>query len=120
MSSRSDAQHRLAPRQWDRYGHVRELSLIYEGHSEVISVRPPDISPHGMFINTATHFPEGSVLRVRFRLTRSNFEVDARCEVRYCLPGVGIGIEFLEIPAEAVRAIEREIGVTSGRRSVRA
>ena len=98
-----------APRQWERYPHLRELSLIYEGRSENIPVRPPDISPRGMFINTASHFPEGAVMKLKFRLTRTNVEVCARCEVRFCLSGVGIGVEFLEVPADVARAIEEEL-----------
>jgi hypothetical protein len=90
---------------------IQELSVVYEGHEENILVRWPDISPHGMFINTPHHFPEGAVLQLRFRLPRSDFEVNARCEVRYYLPGVGVGVEFVQIPPETMDAIEREIGV---------
>jgi hypothetical protein len=62
-----------------------------------------------MFINTSRAFPEGAVLNVRFRLALSNAEIRARAEVRYCLAGVGVGVEFVEISPEAVEAIEREI-----------
>ena len=62
-----------------------------------------------MFIQTTRRFPEGAVLKIRFRLARSLYEVTARGEVRYCLPGVGIGIEFVEISAEARRAIKEEL-----------
>jgi hypothetical protein len=97
-------------RQEARYNaYVRSLSVTYEGSVEDITLRAPDISPKGMFINTPNHLPEGAVLKVSFQLPRSNFEVLARCEVRYCLPGVGIGVEFIEISPEAQRAIEDEI-----------
>jgi hypothetical protein len=97
-------------RQEARYNaYVRSLAVTYEGSTEDITLRAPDISPNGMFINTPNHLPEGAVLRVSFRLPHSNFEVLARCEVRYCLPGVGIGVEFIEISKEAQRAIEEEI-----------
>lgn len=92
-----------------RLQQLRELSMRYEGSCETISLRPPDISPHGMFINTSTHFPEGAIVNLRFRLTRSNVEVQTRGEVRYCLPGVGIGVEFVGIRPEAMRAIEKEV-----------
>jgi hypothetical protein len=62
-----------------------------------------------MFIQTGRHFPEGAVLKVRFRLVRSRYEVHARAEVRYCLPGVGIGVEFVDISAEDRLAIENEL-----------
>jgi hypothetical protein len=62
-----------------------------------------------MFINTPNEFPEGAILKLRFRLSRTDVLVRTRCEVRYCLKGVGIGVEFVEAPPEATRAIEKEI-----------
>jgi len=96
-------------RQVVRFPHLRDLSVIYEGRSEDIHVRPPDISQHGMFINTSRRFPEGSVLKLRFALTRTGIEITTRCEVRYCLAGVGIGVEFLNLPTKFARAIQNEI-----------
>jgi len=93
-----------------RIQHLSELRMSYESGGECeIPIRPPDLSPHGMFVNTSTHFPEGAVVNLRFRLTKSNVEVQTRCEVRYCLPGIGIGVEFVGLGAKAVRAIERKL-----------
>jgi len=86
-----------------------DLTIQYEGHSEVLPTRVPDLSARGMFINTRRDFAEGSVLKVSFRLTASGYVVDARAEVRYCLPGVGVGVEFVEITDEARAAIEAEV-----------
>lgn len=102
---------RLAP----RHSSLRDLAVTYEGESEDIVTRPPDISARGMFINTTRAFPEGAVLNVRFTLALSGEEVQARCEVRYCLPGVGVGVEFIEISAESVHAIEEEIKAATRR-----
>jgi hypothetical protein len=96
------------PRHAERYAHYRDLSILYEGSSLDFPVRVPDISTRGMFVNTAQRFPEGAVLRICFRLSRTNFLVRARAEVRYCLPGVGIGVEFIGLPEDAQRAIEQE------------
>lgn len=101
------------PRTAKRFSSLRELSVSYEGHSEDIVTRPPDISARGMFINTTRIFPEGAVLNVKFRLAISGYEVRSRAEVRYCLAGVGVGVEFIDISRECVRAIEREIEVRS-------
>ena len=101
---------RLAP----RFSSLRELSVTYEGHSEDIITRPPDVSTRGMFINTSRKFPEGAVLNVHFRLTLTGVEIQSRCEVRYCLPGVGVGVEFIDISPEAVRAIEKEVKLGNG------
>jgi len=96
------------PRRDVRYPQLSELSMIYEGLSEDIVIRPPDLSSHGMFINTGKEFAEGSVLKLRFRLSRSGILVETRCEVRYCLKGVGVGVEFVGITPEFTRAIEEE------------
>jgi hypothetical protein len=93
----------------DRFSSLRDLSVTYEGHSEDIVTRPPDISPRGMFINTTRNFPVGAVLSVRFKLAHSGFEINTRAEVRYCLLGVGVGVEFMGISPEAIRAIKAEI-----------
>jgi hypothetical protein len=97
-----------------RLSAIRDLSVNYEGYSECVATRPPDISTRGMFINTNSTFPEGAVLNVQFRLAITNVEIKSRAEVRYCLPGVGVGVEFVEISPEAVAAIEREIEISSG------
>lgn len=98
-----------ATRAAKRFSSLRDLSVTYEGHSEDVVTRPPDISTQGMFINTTRVFPEGAVLNVRFRLAISGHEIHSRAEVRYCLPGVGVGVEFIDISPVDVQAIEREI-----------
>lgn len=94
-----------------RYSLVCDLSIMYEGHTEALPIRIPDISTHGMFINTPRRFPEGAVLKIHFRLPRSGYEVRARGEVRYVLPDVGIGVEFLDLSPDAHQAIENEMAV---------
>jgi len=91
------------------YAHFSELSFVYEGKMEEVPIRPPDISVQGMFIQTGQPFPEGTVLKVRFRLARSHHEVHVRAEVRYCLPGVGVGVEFIDISPADRQAIESEL-----------
>lgn len=105
---------RLAP----RISAIRDLSVDYEGYSESIITRPPDISTRGMFINTNRVFPEGAVLNVQFSLAVSGVEIRSRAEVRYCLAGVGVGVEFVEISPESVDAIQKEIERTASRQSV--
>jgi len=96
-------------RRSERHVLYRDLAIVYEGYSEAIPLRVPDLSMHGMFINTPRTFPESAVLCVKFRLNRSGVEVTARAEVRYCLAGVGIGVEFVEISPEDQQAIEEEM-----------
>jgi hypothetical protein len=110
-SDAKQASTNIPNRQFERYNSYRDLQVNYEGYSEEIPVRVPDISTQGMFINTPHQFPQGAVLNVKFILTRSNTEIVARGEVRYNLPGVGVGIEFTEISPEAQKAIEEELRV---------
>lgn len=118
MISDTSARKRDYVRIRDRIYSVREISANYEGHTENIANRPPDVSANGMFLNTAHRFPEGAVLNLTFRLALSGVQVRTRCEVRYCLPGVGVGVEFVDISPEAVREIEKEVKLC--RRTLRA
>jgi PilZ domain len=108
-----DANSNASMRRDVRSPQLTELSMIYEGFEEDIRVRPPDLSPHGMFINTRTDYPQGAVLKLRFRLARSGVLIETRGEVRYCLRGVGVGVEFVSIPPGSVKAIEDEIGLAA-------
>lgn len=111
MSLAAESASRLPARREMRHSLYRNLCIQYEGSSEIIHLRTPDISVHGMFISTARRFAEGSVLKLAFRLARSGTEIKTRAEVRYCLSGVGIGVEFLDISAECQLAIESELEI---------
>ena len=97
-------------RETKRHQMLNDLSIIYEGTTEQIPVQLPDLSTHGMFIPTRRVFPVGSVLKVQFRLPRSNYQIRARAEVRHVEPESGVGVEFIELSADAIRAILAEIG----------
>ncbi|MFY9691381.1 MAG: PilZ domain-containing protein [Candidatus Acidiferrales bacterium] len=88
---------------------LREINVTYEGQNERTLVKAPDLSANGMFISTSRHFPEGAILNLQFRMAVTNAVVETRCEVRYCLPGVGVGVEFVGIAPEAKKDIEREL-----------
>jgi PilZ domain len=91
---------------------LREIAISYEGQDEQIVAKPPNLSKRGMFINTSRTFPEGAVLNLRFGLVLTNAEIQTRCEVRYCEPGVGVGVEFIGLAPEAIWMIEREIALS--------
>jgi len=101
-------------RQNPRIHTVDRISVRYEGKAEQVADRLPDVSPQGMFINTNQRFPEGAVLNLSFRLALSGAEIQTRCEVRYCQPGVGVGVEFIGISDEAKEQIEREVELCCG------
>ena len=98
-----------SPRATLRFPAIRDLTVLYEGSSRPINLRTPDISTRGMFINTGEQFPQGAVLRLSFRLPHSQRLIETRCEVRYCLPGVGIGVEYVDLGDSSRLAIEDEL-----------
>ena len=109
MSSPDSGPRGTPLREFERYATYRDLVINYEGNSEMIPIRTPDIGARGMFIHVPRYFPEGAVIKVDFRLTRTDYHVKARAEVRYCLEGVGIGVEFVDITPEDQAAIEEEL-----------
>jgi PilZ domain len=97
-----------------RIHSIRQIAVQYEGTEERIISRVPDVSTTGMFINTSRQYVEGAVLNLSFCLALSGLEVHARGEVRYSLPGVGVGVEFIDIAENAIHSIEREIQLARG------
>jgi PilZ domain len=108
MNNQHHRNARSAPR-GTRVNSLREITVSYEGNDERIVVKPPNLSTGGMFINTTRSFPEGAVLNLRFGLLLTGEIVETRCEVRYCRPGVGVGVQFIGLSAQAENLIEREI-----------
>jgi len=96
-------------RQEPRLSLFSDLHVCYEGEGAELEVHHPDLSTQGMFINTARHFPVGAVLQLRFRLHHGGGEIKTRAEVRYCLCGVGVGVEFIEMAPAMRRAIAAAI-----------
>ena len=72
-----------------------------------------------MFISTSRIFPEGAVLNLRFRLAVTGIEVQTRCDVRHCLAGVGVGVEFVGLSPKMASQIDREIKLCEQRRARR-
>ena len=106
----------LSPRSSGRIHTVSGIVLNYEGSSDLTYVRSPDVSERGMFVNTSRSFPEGAIVNVRFRLALSGASIAARGEVRYCLPGVGIGLEFCDLDASTRKLLENEMSLAKTRR----
>lgn len=82
----------------------RRVTFFCEAHVEGIdvshaSVRIADVSVGGAFVDARTVLPAGSVVRLRFTLLEQELAVQA--EVRYSMPGMGMGLQFIDLPAEA-------------------
>jgi len=55
------------------------------------------------------------VLNLRFRLAVTGTEIRTRCELRHCLAGVGVGVEFVGLSSKAGNQIDEEIKVCEQR-----
>ena|SRR5579864_6110996 len=95
-------------RQYKRYSHPPELVVTCDGMQGSIPLTGPSIGVQGMFINTPAALSEGTVLNLTFRLARIGVKVSVRGEVRYRVPGIGVGVEFVGISDETRLAIEQE------------
>lgn len=104
MAVLATVEHRATPRIF-----YRDLKITYNGCAEWVDTRSPDLSAKGMFINTPRMFPRGAQLTLQFELLRAGVLVRAVGEVRYCLVGLGIGVEFIHLPEYARAAIEMEL-----------
>ena len=110
---RRPAATKLTPAQDEVRRAIRiqshDLKIIYDGCTDWVDVRSPDISTTGAFINTPHAFPKGTKLKLRFELPGTGTRIQAVGEVRYCLPGVGAGVEFVDLHALARTAIQKYI-----------
>ncbi|MGI9102472.1 MAG: PilZ domain-containing protein [Terriglobales bacterium] len=93
----------------------RNLRVSFERYSNTPGPRPPDLSTRGMFISTTRVFARGAILEIWFQLAHTQKEIETTGVVRYCLPGVGLGVEFLETTVEQRAAIQRELDIVSRR-----
>lgn len=68
-----------------------------------------DLSVGGLFLQTKESLPHGTKLQLRFYLDQKVL-ISAEGEVVYVAPGLGVGIEFTELPASQKQAIEGFVG----------
>jgi len=58
------------------------------------SCRTTDISEGGLFISAIQSFENGDVMEVS--IPTKNEKINAKAQVKYCQPGIGMGIAFVE------------------------
>jgi hypothetical protein len=74
------------------------------GPVAVVGARLVDVSPHGMMIESPVAMAQDSVLRFRLSVEGHKADVSARVACCTSRPGgrhsYGVGLEFLDLPAE--------------------
>jgi hypothetical protein len=69
-----------------------------------LETRINDLSVTGAFVDSIVDFPVGTELRLKF--TVGGTVVDVTAEVRYHMPGVGVGVEFVDLTPDEHAGIE--------------
>ena len=87
----------------------RRVAFFCEAQLEGIdvgraNVRIADLSVDGAFIDAVTVFPIGTVARLRF--SAKDHEFSLFTEVRYSMPGMGMGVRFLDVSGSDHSALE--------------
>jgi PilZ domain len=115
---------KIAPssrRRYPRHKIKLPLELRDERVKAPTRINATDVSGNGCYVETMLPLPIGTVLRVDFWLDSDHINITA--VVRTCDPGVGNGIEFTGMPADAktrmqayLDAIDPQMGISAPRK----
>ncbi len=105
-------EQRLHP----RLGYGQEVWIGQDGIFSRTNERVSNISLGGLFVETSQSFANGDVLSLRFRLGDVQELISCTAIVRNSRPGIGMGVQFLDLSPEAKGILEaylaRELGST--------
>ena len=96
----------------ERRSHDRSrliVDVFYDGKEGTGVASSRDIGVGGLYMNTRTEIPEGSVLPVRIPV-REDQQIVCNAEVVYSNPGLGVGIRFQGLTDDARALLENELG----------
>jgi hypothetical protein len=95
------ADRRSTPRQ-----HFVAEALTVEISSGVkLSARSCDLASHGCYVDSLRPFPVGTLVCIRLKNNEAMFEANG--SVAYQLPGLGMGITFLDITPESQAVLDK-------------
>lgn len=92
-------------RQHDRSRLI--VDVYFDGQDATGVASTKDISVGGLYMNTQTVVPEGSLLTIRIPLGENQVVVNA--EVVYSNPGRGLGVRFHGLTEQDRALMEREL-----------
>ncbi len=86
--------------------------LVDLGTKQHRTARVADISLHGCYVDAISVYPVGA--RVRISILHSEVQLDAFGVVTYSLPGMGMGVNFTDLPPEMESVIDHWISEIKG------
>src|ERR687884_1992117 len=93
-------------REAKRISYICEVECEGAGISR-LATRITDLSTTGAFIDSMVNYAPGTQLTLKFRV--KDVIVETQCEVRYSLKPMGMGVRFVNMPAEAQAMLEHLI-----------
>ena len=105
-----ERENEAAQSQEERRQHDRSRLLVdvfFDGKDATGVASTKDISVGGLYMNTQTVLPEGSLLMLRIPLGEEQVVVNA--EVVYSNPGRGVGVQFQGLSEKDRALMEREL-----------
>jgi hypothetical protein len=111
MSEEIDGESKLPAderRVFDRSRLI--VDVFFDGVDGTAVASTKDISPGGLYMNTQTELPEGSLLTMRLPFAEGDVIVNA--EVVYSNPGLGVGVRFHGLSEKDRSIMQRALGET--------
>jgi hypothetical protein len=86
------------------------VDLYFDGSEGVGIAQARNISPQGLYFNTLTVIPKGTRLKLRLPVDPEAKEyLVIEAVVVYSQPGVGVGVEFVEVGEKERERLEKFI-----------
>ena len=105
------ADEREFASQEERRNHDRArliVDVFFDGKDVTGVASTKDISPGGLYMNTKTEIPEGTLLLIRIPF-RTDAQVVCNAVVVYSNPGRGVGLSFQGLSDEVRAMLEKEV-----------
>ena len=83
-----------------------KVAITCRSSDRVMQVHSENISTSGLLVRCDDPFSQDSEISISFTLPNASTSLGLRARVAHVVPGVFMGLEFLEVPAESRAPIE--------------
>jgi len=91
-------------REVPRFGFIAEVALIEPATDTRISGRISEISRKGCYVDVLNTLPEGT--QIELKISRDQGVFASRGRIIYVQPGMGMGVAFIDIPADQMKVLD--------------
>lgn len=99
-------------RRHTRYSFIASAEAVELNSLAGIQGRTSDLGRGGCYMDTMSPFPAKTIVTVR--LTKENRSYEAQAEVTYSMPGLGMGLKFIDATREHKSVIDKWIAELGG------